>query len=354
MDDRHELDGRRLGEGTEEPTSHGVLISDGAQAGSGDDECGYVRGEGKSIPEVSARRDASLDGGLERLTSPAGTRSDVESLPPEQEWPHHPIFVRLSPSVHGQVRLDGHGPQSSIPVNTDDMTVPFETPLFKGRLLMRVKGLTSGVPDQGHGAQAYFRGKKRLVQCAVQGCFKKEMPFDRAYTGQAFQRPFTKVPAKWLVRSAFAVMRRLSPALREDITGDRPYMVSPLAATSQSIRAEEPGERSCAIVGDLDEETALLGGSFMERRVPASARKKFFANPHNLKAYSYKPGVVYTFDFYQHLYDAVTMEMDLGLTKVKLADYLNQQPLQIMALDFETKEMLWNIEIWHAALLRNL
>ena len=70
------------------------------------------------------------------------------------------------------------------------------------------------------------------------------MPFDRAYTGQAFQRPFTKVPAKWLVRSAFAVMRRLSPALREDITGDRPYMVSPLAATSQSIRAEEPGERS--------------------------------------------------------------------------------------------------------------
>ena len=71
----------------------------------------------------------------------------------------------LNPS---QVRLDGHGPQSSIPVNTDDMTVPFETPLFKGRFLMRVKGLTSGVPDQGHGAQAYFRGKKRLVQCAVQ------------------------------------------------------------------------------------------------------------------------------------------------------------------------------------------
>ena len=70
------------------------------------------------------------------------------------------------------------------------------------------------------------------------------MPFDRAYTGQAFQRPFTKMPAKWLVRSAFAVIRRLSPALREDITGDRPYMVSPLAATSQSIRAEEPGERS--------------------------------------------------------------------------------------------------------------
>ncbi|CAN0463219.1 unnamed protein product, partial [Discosporangium mesarthrocarpum] len=76
-----------------------------------------------------------------------------------------------------------------------------------------------------------------------QGCFKRELSFERAYTGQAFLRPFTRLPAKWLVRSAFAVIRRLSPALRQDITGDCPYMVSPLAATAQAIRAEEAGER---------------------------------------------------------------------------------------------------------------
>ncbi|CAN0583768.1 unnamed protein product, partial [Laminaria digitata] len=56
----------------------------------------------------------------------------------------------------------------SIPVNSDDIAVPFETPLFKGRLLVRVAGLPSGIPGQGDGAQAYFRGKKRLMQCAVQ------------------------------------------------------------------------------------------------------------------------------------------------------------------------------------------
>lgn len=249
------------------------------------------------------------------------------------------------------MRLDGHAPNSSIPVNSDDIAVPFETPLFKGRLLVRVAGLPSGIPGQGDGAQAYFRGKKRLMQCAVQGCFKKELPFDRAYTGQAYQRPFTQLPAKWLVRSAFSLIRRLSPALREDITGQRPYMVSPLAATAQSMRVEEPGDEA-AIVGDLGEETGQLGASFMDSRVPASARKKFFSNPRNLRAYSFKPGVVYTFDFYQHLYNAVTFELDLGFRKVKLADYLNHQPAQIMALDFETGEMLWNVEIWNAALLR--
>lgn len=75
-----------------------------------------------------------------------------------------------------------------------------------------------------------------------QGQFKKELPFDRAYTGQAYLRPFTQLPAKWLIRSAFSLIRRLSPALREDVTGDRPYMVSPLAATAQALRAEAPGE----------------------------------------------------------------------------------------------------------------
>lgn len=43
-------------------------------------------------------------------------------------------------------------------------------------------------------------------------------------------------------------------------------------------------------MGDLGEETGLLGASFMDSRVPASARKKFFNNPRNLQAYSFKPG----------------------------------------------------------------
>ncbi|CAM9289874.1 unnamed protein product [Ectocarpus fasciculatus] len=285
------------------------------------------------------------DGGVAAAGGVGEERPELASLPPEKEWPHHPIFVRLSPSVGDQVRLDGHEPNSSIPVNSDDIAVPFETPLFKGRLLVRVAGLP------GDGAQDYFRGKKRLMQCAVQGEFKKELPFDRVYTGQAYDRPFTQLPAKWLIRSAFSLIRRLSPALREDITGERPYMVSPLAATAQSMRAEAPGDE-VAIVGDLGEETGLLGESFMDSRVPSSARKKFFNNPRNLKAYSFKPGVVYTFDFYQHLYNAVTFELDLGFRKVKLADYLNHQPAQIMALDFDTGEMLWNVEIWNAALLK--
>lgn len=52
---------------------------------------------------------------------------------------------------------------------------------------------------------------------------------------------------------------------------------------------------------------------------PPSPRPKFWM-----------AGVVYTFDFYQHLYNAVTFELDLGFRRVKLADYLNHQPAQVM------------------------
>lgn len=43
-------------------------------------------------------------------------------------------------------------------------------------------------------------------------------------------------------------------------------------------------------MGELGEETALLGGSFLDSRVPASVRKRFFSSPRNLQAYSFKPG----------------------------------------------------------------
>ena len=74
-----------------------------------------------------------------------------------------PLLLVCAPAgCATQVRLDGHAPNSSIPVNSEDIAVPFETPLFKGRLLVRVAGLP------GDGAADYFRGKKRLMQCAVQ------------------------------------------------------------------------------------------------------------------------------------------------------------------------------------------
>jgi Protein of unknown function (DUF1769) len=42
-------------------------------------------------------------------------------------------------------------------------------------------------------------------------------------------------------RTALAIIRRLSPALQEDVTGAHPYLISPLAATAQALRVDAPG-----------------------------------------------------------------------------------------------------------------
>lgn len=63
----------------------------------------------------------------------------------------------------------------------------------------------------------------------------------------------------------------------------------PQALQYRNLKSSKTGDEA-AIVGDLGEETGLLGASFMDSRVPASARKKFFSNLRNLQTYSFKPG----------------------------------------------------------------
>eukprot|EP00953_Heterococcus_sp_UTEX-ZZ885_P040313 20618-Heterococcus_DN1.PRE.3 len=133
-------------------------------------------------------------------------------------------------------------------------------------------------------------------------------------------------------RTALAIIRRLSPALQEDVTGAHPYLISPLAATAQALRVDAPGTEA--------KHTALLGGVFAQQPPPsttpatttantssksstlglngtansgetvaamsaltAAQRKRHLSNATNLAAHSFDPRYVYTFDFYQHLYD---------------------------------------------------
>eukprot|EP00953_Heterococcus_sp_UTEX-ZZ885_P031939 16709-Heterococcus_DN1.PRE.3 len=61
----------------------------------------------------------------------------------------------------------------------------------------------------------------------------------------------------------------------------------------------------------------------------AAQRKRHLSNATNLAAHSFDPRYVYTFDFYQHLYDPATFELSMGFKTLKLSDYLNKQPVQV-------------------------
>ena len=61
-------------------------------------------------------------------------------------------------------------------------------------------------------------------------------------------------------------------------------------------------------------------------------RKQYFSKRANLELYSFDSSMVYTFDFYQHLLNVATLDVDLGFLKYDLVKVLGARPLQIMAV----------------------
>ncbi len=65
----------------------------------------------------------------------------------------------------------------------------------------------------------------------MQGKFKVRVPFSKVYTGQAYDEPIHQLPFQWLVKG----VGQLQPGFKSFMTGDKPYFLSPLIATSQHV-----------------------------------------------------------------------------------------------------------------------
>ena len=111
------------------------------------------------------------------------------TLPPVSEWPDLPVLVRCSPDVPMEVHLPGKSAYGALPINDKTSPIPFETPLFKGHAMIRIADLPSSPVD-------YFRGKRRKMQVAIQGRFKRPLRFDQVFSGQEFMKPLCNIPGR--------------------------------------------------------------------------------------------------------------------------------------------------------------
>ena len=282
----------------------------------------------------SPRSDGPADGG------PEPQRAELPYLPPPpvETWRHRPLLLRFNPLV-------GHGasPKQPLPINADTV-LPFETSLFKGHLHVLVRDCPGAPPSD------YFAGKTRKIRFVVQGRFSHDHPMRTLLTGEEQQRPLANLPPRWVLSTIFGVVRKLSPGLKEDVQGDKPYCLSLLAATAQALRCDLPGQEP-KFLADVEEQTHLLGAHFGTRAVPSVERKKFFSLPDNAGKYQFKSEYVYTFDFYQHMFLPTTFTLAVPIGgSFDLAKHLNGQPIHFMAKS-EAGEYLWNLELWHERLL---
>ena len=269
---------------------------------------------------------------------------DDRLLPPSicpGRWPHRPCILRTSPFAP-DLRAIAPAKDDCLPMN-DAGTFRFESDLFTGVAFMRL----TGTQDVG---KDYFQGKRRRMQVTTQGQFKEEMNVGDILTGQALNRPLTQMPHSTIVKGGLSILKALSPGARIDLTSDSPYIVSVLAATAQAIDISAPGQEP-DVRSEIQENTALFGGIFSNGTdMPEMKRKKYFHNPANAGNIKFKKDLVYTFDFYQDRMDPAQWILDFSIKKFQLARFLNQQPIQVMAMTAERK-FLYNFEIWHECLL---
>ena len=269
-------------------------------------------------------------------------------------WPNNPVMIRISDSAMPSGSSESKRLELSKPIhihkpgNPEVSEIEFESDLFIGKMYIIIEGL----PDSPH---SYFRRKLRKFQSVIQGKFKKRTQFSNVYTGQVLEERVTQLPAKWIVRSALKLFSNLQPAIKVNLNGDKPYLLSPLASAAQKIIVSRPGDEPSVSknIYYSEEDMSLQSKDF--ENMDRIRRRAYLSKRANLNKYYFETDLVYTFDFYQHLINLSTFKLELGFIKYDITKILGFRPVQIMAVDWDPTQstepekwpFLYNFEIWH-------
>jgi len=274
----------------------------------------------------------------------AACMREAYSLPDVDVWKHRPLLICANtPVCPNLVPECGDGP---IPLG-----VPFKftSDLFEGTCLIRLKGSNSDNP-QGDGE--YFSGRNRIFQSVVQGRFKEEVPVSDVMTGHEFTRPFKNLPHPFILKTATSFIGKVAPGANISVHTDHPFVEAPLGGSSQVVRGDEPGNEPDITCHNIEEDCSVLGGAFSKGNMSISRRKRLFSNPGKCRDYTFDTKTVYTFEFYQNLFDAQSYSLDLGFAKIGCSNVLNGQPIQWLG-KLRDGRYLWSFQIWHEKLLAN-
>jgi Protein of unknown function (DUF1769) len=379
---------------------------------------GVAEAHHKLVKEDLVVRQTSL------RTSPSNSKTcfcHAHSVPvvPDAYWPQAPLLLRPTPnqgmSVKG-VRFSGESEHfwkpddggwwitplyevegkeapcvppdapamcsqcCMLPINNGNepvgkaLVTDFETPLFEGTLLVRLRHVAGGATSADRHAVeyddtiGYFAGLNRRYQVVIRGKFKKELPFTDLVAGSVMDRPYGRLPPKWIMKGAIKVLSFFAPQLEVELECARPKTMAPLGSTPQALIVQEVGPQdTLPSLDDIVEEpaiaqnsllgTAYLGNTSLQR---ARGRKKAFDRLFSMRSQSPMTrtskgakDIYYTFEFLQHLVNFEDFSVELGnlLGSIPIAPILSGAPIPIMAMVKEGEQKLWSFDLWHQSLV---
>uniref|UniRef100_A0A7S1ZGX8 Domain of unknown function at the cortex 1 domain-containing protein n=1 Tax=Ditylum brightwellii TaxID=49249 RepID=A0A7S1ZGX8_9STRA len=281
------------------------------------------------------------------LNQPPSPLAPTATLPLPATWTHRPILLRTASSGEFQKVTN----ESSITnINCGyPLGVPFnfESDLFQGKILFRVRGL--GASHDKQSDEDYFKGRKRVFQTVIQGKFKKEIPVRDLMFGMESTKPLKAKPPVLINKGITALLKKVSPDVEMDLLSDTPFVLTTFAGGAQTIRVDNPGCEPDILSRDIQEENRGFGQLFMKENASSAKRKKILSNPKFAADYVFNDVMVYTFDQYDDVFDLAKYKMKFGRVVSIGMDRVMDEPHQVFA---KTRggEYLWNFEIWHERL----
>ena len=272
----------------------------------------------------------------------------MNTLPSVTKWKYRPVFLKRDPDSHAEnFKVDGVGEEEAVPIG---IPVAFESDLFEGKLLIRVRDLETS--ENVNADKEYFHGRKRLNQYVVQGKFKKEIHMRNVLFGGEYKDKLKMAPPAWFERIMLRVFRRINPGLFMKLTGDKPYVLGNILGGAQVVRADAPGKEPDITSPVLEEnneafQTYLKNG---KQKFPTTkeARRKFFGNSKNIEENMvFDTNSVYTFEQYDNLVDFEGNKLLILSHKFDIETIMGKEPFQIMAKDTESGKHLWSFQFWH-------
>lgn len=278
-------------------------------------------------------------------------------------WPvalHHHWQEQGKSPAHVTMQIPQCAQCCILPINNGNeppgeaLVVDFATEMFDGTLLLRIRHSAGTTAEPYRDDTGYFAGMNRRYQAVVRGHFKSTFPLTDCLTGFRLERPCGRLPAKFVVKSALKVVSFFAPQLQCQLDGPRPFSLTPLGSTPQTVVVGEDGDIEALLEEPVEASFTLLGQSSPHSSAMQRARyrkrtfDKLFQQQSSFpQAY---PDKTYTFEFLQHMFNFDDFSVELGpiMGSIRLDEVLNGQPLSIMAEHGSKK--LWGFDIWHESL----
>jgi Protein of unknown function (DUF1769) len=304
------------------------------------------------------------------------------------QWPHQSVLLQAGVDTHVSLTNPANrttsSSSSSFATTEQSQALPigipidFETSLFRGQFLVRLRNNTSDDPTSH---DAYFHNRKRILQTVIQGQFKKNIPISDLYVGCVFRQPMKYAPPPFFMRLMRGLFQRIAPGVILDFASNQPRIISLYSAAAKAISIDLPGQEPDIASIQLPESlvnleqqyqsvsaiaaAGIAGGKRTRRNRKSTAvlttdpsewtiadRQRILSNPDTASKYVYDTKHVYTMEIYDESLDYGKYEIKLPMYgPFNFSESIGVQPMTFTAVTIQN-EILYDFAIWNESILQ--